>query len=265
MYIVYNDFYDFLTNHAMQAILFYCQRDFRWKTHSGLRRELLPPQANHGYKTRSQVAFLLIPSTLAKNGQQHSQSLTMLLLILSNSKESDEFMFDDEMDALEHHVHEEESRRRRQRWRGSVPSHVVVNRDHATGHQRIMADYFAPTPYTWSNNSVDVTNNKKSLVSLHCPYIYLHNKFNPNIGTECAVTCLCESWNPCSERPVVHLSSWYVREDGALSHPKVYFHSADLGVWFTCWCGGRVCMHFQIQIHRSRGSKQVLCCCHECF
>jgi hypothetical protein len=131
----------------------------------------------------------------------------MLLLILSNSKESDEFMFDDEMDALEHHVHEEESRRRRQRWRGSVPSHVVVNRDHATGHQRIMADYFAPTPYTWSNNSVDVTNNKKSLVSLHCPYIYLHNKFNPNIGTECAVTCLCESWNPCSERPVVHLSS----------------------------------------------------------
>lgn len=75
-----------------------------------------------------------------------NNTLTKLLLILSDSNASNEFLFDDEMDALEHHVHEEESRRRRLRRRGSMPGHVVVNRDHATGHQHIMADYFGLNP-----------------------------------------------------------------------------------------------------------------------
>lgn len=31
-----------------------------------------------------------------------------------------------------------------------------------------------------------------------------------------------------------------------LSHLEVYFHSVDLGIWFTRRCGGRVRTHFRI-------------------
>lgn len=152
--------------------------------------------------------FLHKPTMVIKPGARlHSSSspplspimdnntLTTQLLILRNSNESDEFMFDDEKDALEHHIHEEESQRRRWRRRGFVPGHIVVNRDHTAVHWWIMADYSGPTPFTRSNISAISMNNKKSLLSLHRPSIRLHNKLNLNIGTECAVTCLCESWS----------------------------------------------------------------------
>ncbi|OEL23754.1 hypothetical protein BAE44_0015227, partial [Dichanthelium oligosanthes] len=41
---------------------------------------------------------------------------------------------------------EEEEAHHRRRWRGSVPGHIVINRDHAAGHARIMSDYFNDNP-----------------------------------------------------------------------------------------------------------------------
>jgi hypothetical protein len=105
-------------------------------------------EASDGRHALANIArfFLLKPTIAIKLGAMlpssspplspimENNTLTKLLLILSNSNASNEFLFDDEMDALEHHVHKEESRRRRHRRRGSMPDHVVVNRDHATGH-----------------------------------------------------------------------------------------------------------------------------------
>lgn len=67
----------------------------------------------------------------------------MLALVLSCPGDDLDFLFDDDMEAAEHNMLEEESQRPIRRHRGSIPGHVVVNRDQATGHQCIMADYFA--------------------------------------------------------------------------------------------------------------------------
>ncbi|OEL34519.1 hypothetical protein BAE44_0004462, partial [Dichanthelium oligosanthes] len=41
---------------------------------------------------------------------------------------------------------EEEEARQHRRRRGSVPGHIVIDRDHAARHARIMADYFNDNP-----------------------------------------------------------------------------------------------------------------------
>jgi hypothetical protein len=41
---------------------------------------------------------------------------------------------------------EEEKARHRRRRRGSVSGHIIIDRDHAAGHARIMADYFNDNP-----------------------------------------------------------------------------------------------------------------------
>ncbi|OEL15091.1 hypothetical protein BAE44_0023890 [Dichanthelium oligosanthes] len=44
----------------------------------------------------------------------------------------------------------EEAEARQRRRRGSVPGHIVIDRDHGTGHVRIIADYFNDNPvYTY--------------------------------------------------------------------------------------------------------------------
>ncbi|OEL38610.1 hypothetical protein BAE44_0000372, partial [Dichanthelium oligosanthes] len=45
---------------------------------------------------------------------------------------------------------EEEEARQHRRRRGSVPGHLVIDRNHAAGHARITADYFNDNPvYTY--------------------------------------------------------------------------------------------------------------------
>ena len=65
----------------------------------------------------------------------------------SSSSDDDEQWVDDldEMEEACYWVHGAQSSGNRRRG-GSVPSHIVIERDHAAGHARIMADYFVPNP-----------------------------------------------------------------------------------------------------------------------
>ena len=64
----------------------------------------------------------------------------------SSSEEEQQWLDDlDEMEEACYWVHAAESSGNRRR-RGSVPGHIVIERDHAAGHARIMADYFGPNP-----------------------------------------------------------------------------------------------------------------------
>jgi len=53
---------------------------------------------------------------------------------------------DDDTTVVGHIIHEEEARRREGGRRGSVPGHIVIDREHGSGHARIMADYFVENP-----------------------------------------------------------------------------------------------------------------------
>ncbi|XP_039793020.1 uncharacterized protein LOC120659001 [Panicum virgatum] len=53
---------------------------------------------------------------------------------------------DDDTTVVGHMIHEEEARRREGGRRGSVPGHIVIDREHGSGHARIMADYFVENP-----------------------------------------------------------------------------------------------------------------------
>ena len=64
----------------------------------------------------------------------------------SSSEEEQQWLDDlDEMEEACYWFHATESSGNRRR-RGSVPGHIVIERDHAAGHARIMADYFGPNP-----------------------------------------------------------------------------------------------------------------------
>ena len=64
----------------------------------------------------------------------------------SSSEEEQQWLDDlDEMEEACYWFDAAESSGNRRR-RGSVPGHIVIERDHAAGHARIMADYFGPNP-----------------------------------------------------------------------------------------------------------------------
>ncbi|OEL28646.1 hypothetical protein BAE44_0010335 [Dichanthelium oligosanthes] len=52
---------------------------------------------------------------------------------------------DEETAIAVHHAREAATRLARGR-RGSVPSHIIIDRDQTGGHARIMADYFVANP-----------------------------------------------------------------------------------------------------------------------
>jgi hypothetical protein len=74
------------------------------------------------------------------------QVFAALLTMLNRRRQARMLAMDDD-DAVALYVQAVQAERRRRRgYRGSVPGHIVLDRDHEAGHARIVADYFAEQP-----------------------------------------------------------------------------------------------------------------------
>src|SRR6266508_1376072 len=90
---------------------------------------------------RNKVVLTFCASRMAEGSYK-----AMLLGYDDSSSEEEEELLDDqeELEQVGLWLHAESSGNRR--GRGSVPGRIVIDREHAAGYARIMADYFVPNP-----------------------------------------------------------------------------------------------------------------------